>query len=616
MNDNLNPVVKIEPFRRLCMTIGELPTSYLETMTYYEMLVWFTKFLGETVIPTVNNNAEAVSELQAKYIELKTYIDNYFDNLDVQEEINNKLDDMVEAGTLQEIIADYLNSKAIFGFDNVANMKASTNLIDGSYAETLGYYAKNDGGKSLYKIRTITNDDVVDEATIIALNDNTLIAELIIDENVNVNQFGAKGDGITNDTTAFNKAITKLDMVNLLNDKTYKLTSLTIEKDFIIHGNGAKLIDDTSVTYFIYSSVGTRHEIKFDNLKIDLSHSTYGIYFTHTRFKGDNIEIKGATTCNIDIIKGTTAGAYGWLELKNSRVEYSTTGLILNATDCYLDNIVSHNCMTHYEINSGLTHLHKIHGWNFNENSTDYITGSILIKANADIVGNDIFSDTLETAIQLPTVNYKCLLFNNVNIFLNTSSYPSTQNDPQLFSNLTEFQALNNVFCRINGLYFNGNNWRNSNNEYPVLVPEVNTPRIQVSNVGGSGVKYNNYRVIPIYGDIATTDITATVSEYISLSTRKYTKDQYSTKIYIRATLKKALAADTCISQVDFITSNFNYLDRKAIVDAYFHNTTTHEVYKLDGYISDDHSLYIYNHNGSLNGGDVIINIRWDKVVL
>ena len=67
--DNLHPVNTIKPFKRFCMTIGELPASYLETMSYYEMLVWFTKFLQDTVIPTINNNAEAIDELQDKYIE-------------------------------------------------------------------------------------------------------------------------------------------------------------------------------------------------------------------------------------------------------------------------------------------------------------------------------------------------------------------------------------------------------------------------------------------------------------------------------------------------------------------------------------------------------------------
>ena len=116
MNNDLRPINTIPNFKRFCMTIGELPTSYLETMTYYEMLVWFTEYMKNTIIPTINNNGLAVEELQNKYIELKNYVDNYFTNLDVQQEINNKLDEMAQSGELGELIHkldDFSNSNKI-----------------------------------------------------------------------------------------------------------------------------------------------------------------------------------------------------------------------------------------------------------------------------------------------------------------------------------------------------------------------------------------------------------------------------------------------------------------------------------------------------------------------
>ena len=125
---------------KFCYTIGMIPTSYKVSLTYEEQIIAIGHYLEETVIPALNNNAEAVAELQNLFIELKNYVNNYFDNLDVQEEINNKLDQMVADGTLPEIVASYLNSKAIFGFDNVESMKNATNLINGSYAKTIRYY--------------------------------------------------------------------------------------------------------------------------------------------------------------------------------------------------------------------------------------------------------------------------------------------------------------------------------------------------------------------------------------------------------------------------------------------------------------------------------------------
>ena len=107
-----NPSVDVEslkPFKKFIMTIGNLPTSYLESLTYAELVMWFCNFLQEQVIPAVNNNGSAVEELQGLYIELKSYVDNYFTDLDVQEEINIKLDEMAEDGTLTNLISNYVN---------------------------------------------------------------------------------------------------------------------------------------------------------------------------------------------------------------------------------------------------------------------------------------------------------------------------------------------------------------------------------------------------------------------------------------------------------------------------------------------------------------------------
>ena len=118
-------------------------------------------------------------------------LENWFKNLDVQEEIDNKLEEMVESGELQEIISEYLNSQAIFGYNNVESMKSATNLIDGSYAKTLGYYSIDDGGSALYKIRNITNEDTVDEVKILAMENDELVAEYI-GKAINLAQAGCK----------------------------------------------------------------------------------------------------------------------------------------------------------------------------------------------------------------------------------------------------------------------------------------------------------------------------------------------------------------------------------------------------------------------------------------
>ena len=171
----MKPINNLPPFKRFCVTIGNLPSSYVDSMSYYECIMWLCKYLKDTVIPAVNENAEAVNELI-----------NWFNNLDVQDEVNNKLDEMAESGELEEIIASYLNVNAILCYNTKADMKSAENLIEGSVAKTLGNSNYLDGYGALYKIRTITSGDVVDDIHIIALNTSeTLIAELIPDSNMN-----------------------------------------------------------------------------------------------------------------------------------------------------------------------------------------------------------------------------------------------------------------------------------------------------------------------------------------------------------------------------------------------------------------------------------------------
>lgn len=202
------------PFKHLIMTIGELPASYVESMTYYEMLAWLCNYVQKTVIPAVNNNAEAVEEIQ-KWIE----------TLDLQDEVNHKLDEMAASGELTDLIAGYLNLRGILAYDTVASMKSADNLVNGSFAETYGFYAKGDMGGAKYKIREVTNADTVDERKIIALANVNLIAELIVQDEMNARQFGLYCDNEHDDTAVLNYIIanTNLNKINLPNNGEIKL---------------------------------------------------------------------------------------------------------------------------------------------------------------------------------------------------------------------------------------------------------------------------------------------------------------------------------------------------------------------------------------------------------
>ena len=151
------------------------------------------------------STTETVNDYINKFNELHDYVHDYFDNLDVQEEINNKLDDMAEQGILQEIITTYIQSNVAWTFDNISEMQAATNLTSDSYARTLGFYTANGGGGGLYKIRNKTESEPTDN-TVISIDD-TLCAELIFNGTVSPEQLGCYNDQTHDDGVYIQAAI-------------------------------------------------------------------------------------------------------------------------------------------------------------------------------------------------------------------------------------------------------------------------------------------------------------------------------------------------------------------------------------------------------------------------
>lgn len=99
---------KLNPLGQFCINLGMIPTSYTEAMTYEEQILWLCNFYNTEILPVVNNNTELTEEAITKFNELYTYVHDYFDNLDVQDEINQKLDNMVADGTLETLIMKYI----------------------------------------------------------------------------------------------------------------------------------------------------------------------------------------------------------------------------------------------------------------------------------------------------------------------------------------------------------------------------------------------------------------------------------------------------------------------------------------------------------------------------
>lgn len=121
-------------------------------------------------------------------------------------------------------------------FDTVAAMK-SYNLAAGDTAQTLGYRSINDGGAGTYRI--ISSEATADGGSLIELN-NGLMAQLIVEnDEVNVKQFGAYGDGSHDDSSYISAACAKFKNI-LIPEGTYKLNStVSLSQNTNIYGKTA-----------------------------------------------------------------------------------------------------------------------------------------------------------------------------------------------------------------------------------------------------------------------------------------------------------------------------------------------------------------------------------------
>lgn len=64
-----------EPFKRMVATVGNLPTSFVDSMSYYEMLAWLCQYITDTLIPQINKNSEEINLIQDEFIALRQEVE-------------------------------------------------------------------------------------------------------------------------------------------------------------------------------------------------------------------------------------------------------------------------------------------------------------------------------------------------------------------------------------------------------------------------------------------------------------------------------------------------------------------------------------------------------------
>ncbi|MCQ2737372.1 MAG: glycoside hydrolase family 55 protein [archaeon] len=440
---------KLTPFKLCVLKSFPFIEADFDALTNYELMCIMKEHINNL---TKNNN------ILVKNID---ELNSWFDSLDVQEEVNNKLDEMASSGELTELITEYLNVKSLLCFDTVANLKEATNLISGSFVMTYGYHFIDDGGKALYKIRNILNTDVVDEATIVSLSDTNLIAELITTE-VNVMNFGCYGDGIHLDDIYISKAINYAKSNNMKltspSGKIY-LISETMEIDKLyVDFNNSTIITNDPIDMISIDSVGYYGCI--ENLTIDMnSVANVGINIINGRKKEiKNITINNLTKVGLKYSNGYEVNVHN-CHINGNINSQDSIGLELNHGDSHFSDIILIDCNIAVKTGSYLNYLTRIHAWILNYQNLPN-SKFVDIYGKCILFLNQCYSDTYKYTIyqeEITSGNDNPQIFiDQLSVYFNESIYSQNHypSDPYILHLQNNNQTQN---IRIIDSFIKGN---------------------------------------------------------------------------------------------------------------------------------------------------------------
>lgn len=195
-----------------------------------------------------------------------------------------------------------MNKNSIF--ETVEDMK-SANLVEGQVCVTLGYYSINDGGAAKYIIE-YDPGAVNDDALVHYLHtSDTLRAKMLINDYITPEQFGAHGDGISDDSDAINKCISSGYVIKFIGSRSYKISSpIELRSNLKLDFNNSTIIPFIC-NAFIKDRVDgeeTLSSVEISNFKAEMSDGLACIKISHP---SEMISVS-----NFKIVDNTREGIY------------------------------------------------------------------------------------------------------------------------------------------------------------------------------------------------------------------------------------------------------------------------------------------------------------------
>ena len=315
-----------------------------------------------------NNLQEVIGDINAKQEgSIEEQLKDKVDKNSIENSLDSSRTDKVLSAKQGKILGDTLNKKTYY-CKTIAEMVADNKLKNGDLVITEGYYSANDDGAAEYLIRNIKSDDVNDGGSIHFLNNN-LVAELIVKDYITPEMFGAKGDGVHNDTLPLQKACDTEKSIKT-NGKIY-LVSREIEiKSTFIMDNFSRIKADNNFLDEVVVSITKdtqRRNLEY-YINVDSNNiAKYGICVGKPRFCKLFLNVVNAGENGIDCDhyegNGNGGNTFNCTVVGNRSGGTTEKGIIVNCWDSIFNLIVTQDCKIGVYLNVGELIAENVHCW-------------------------------------------------------------------------------------------------------------------------------------------------------------------------------------------------------------------------------------------------------------
>ena len=347
-----------------------------------------------------------------------------------------------------------LNKKPYY-YNTVADMKADTKLKAGDMAITLGYYTANDGGGALYRIRNVTGNDV-SNILVIPISE-TLVAEIVIEQNLYSKQLGLKGDNVTDETLLLNKFYEiQTNAVKILNEGIY-LTSDTIFIKGLWRQDSINAQNNGFIQYKFENAT-----IKYNGVENGCSIVFYNMFkqnidgLSIDRLSTDNyIDFIGCWHCTISNFDIKTLGIHKDLSILNNKSYQTESIMHLKFKSGYVNGQLI--------IDPGNSYTNSIYFdmVNFNGAGKNYIVKLLGTTSKQQLIFNECdLSYSSQSVFYIPEKQegliqnslsrcsitcISCYFDSNIPIFYNNNQNNVIYNNYNCFLSSTSIQQTENI---------------------------------------------------------------------------------------------------------------------------------------------------------------------------